>query len=241
MNKPEYLTIGIARKRILQGFTGQSRVPKRRIVTYVEKMHCEDVRGLSANEKMIVSDALSSLRSKGLADNFEHGYWSFQDDKSAGTDSMGTTNSDRPRKNTNIHSDLDAERTIGSGKSSVYLYYYQEYRDSAESKGEKVWACKIGRTIHSEVDTRIKEQAGTALPETPKIGLHIKTDKHEKIEQIIHDVLKVRGKHMENAPGREWFLTSPSEVEEIYKFIGKGSCERGLDGKMWKEHLGQVF
>ena len=124
------------------------------------------------------------------------------------------------RKNTIPNSDLDPERTIGSGNSSVYLYYYPQYRENAESKGEQVWACKIGKTIHNEADGRIRSQA-TGLPERPMIGLHIKTDRPKKIEDIIHDILKVRGKHIEEAPGREWFLTSPSEVEEIYNFIGE--------------------
>ena len=124
------------------------------------------------------------------------------------------------RKNTIPNSDSVPERTIGSGNSSVYLYYYPQYRESSESKSEKVWECKIGRTIHREADTRIRSQA-TGLPESPKIGLHIKTDRPKEIERIIHDILKVRGKHIEEAPGREWFLTSPSEVEEIYNFIGE--------------------
>ncbi|MDE0468554.1 MAG: GIY-YIG nuclease family protein [Candidatus Poribacteria bacterium] len=133
------------------------------------------------------------------------------------------------RKNMIPNADLKPEKTIGSGNSSVYLYYYPQYRESAESKGEKVWECKIGRTIHSEADGRIRDQA-TGLPEVPKIGLHIKTGKEKKIERIIHDVLKLRGKHIEEAPGTEWFLTSPSEVEEIYNFIGENSHESASDG-----------
>ena len=132
--------------------------------------------------------------------------------------------STRRRKN----SISDPEKTIGTGKKSVYLYYYPQYRDSAEFRDENVWECKIGKTIHGEVDTRIRPQA-TGLPESPKIGLHIRTDRPKKIEDIIHDILKVRGKHIEDAPGTEWFLTSPNEVEEIYKFIGKNSCENALD------------
>ena len=123
-------------------------------------------------------------------------------------------------KNMIPNSDLEPERTIGSGNSSVYLYYYPQYKESAESKGEKVWQCKIGRTIDGEADRRIKSQA-TGLPESPMIGLHIKTDKEKKIERIIHDILKVGGKHIADAPGTEWFLTSPSEVEEIYNSIGE--------------------
>ena len=127
-------------------------------------------------------------------------------------------------RNRGANPDSKPERIIGPGKGSVYLYYYPQYQESAESKGEKIWACKIGRTIHGEADTRITPQA-TGLPESPKIGLHIKTDNYVKIEGIIHDILKVRGKHIEEAPGREWFLTSPSEVEEIYNFIGESSRE----------------
>ncbi len=135
-----------------------------------------------------------------------------------------TDSSTLPRKNTLPNSDLETEMITGSGKSSVYLYYYPQYRESAESKGEKVWKCKIGRTIHGKADTRIRSQA-TGLPEIPKIGLHIKTDKPKEIERSIHSILKGRGKHIEEAPGSEWFLTSPSEVEEIYKFIGENSHE----------------
>ncbi len=120
-----------------------------------------------------------------------------------------------PSKNMN----LNVEETIGSGRNSVYLYYDQQKRDSAESKDESVWECKIGMTIQ-ELYIRIYQQTGTAvLAERLKIGLHIKTDNPKKIERIIHDILKVRSKHIEEALGTEWFLTSPSEVKEIYKFI----------------------
>lgn len=130
-------------------------------------------------------------------------------------------------RNRGTNTDLNSEKTIGSGNSSVYLYYYPQYRESAESKGEKVWACKIGKTIHSEADGRIRSQA-TGLPESPMIGLHIKTDWPKEVEDIIHDILKVRGTHIADAPGREWFLTSPSEVEEIYNFIGERSRKSTL-------------
>ena len=130
-----------------------------------------------------------------------------------------------PSKNMNLNS----ERTIGSGKSSVYLYYDQQKRKNAESKSRNVWECKIGMTVQ-ELHTRIYQQSGTVPAERLKIGLHVKTDNCEKIERIIHDILKVRGKHIEDAPGTEWFLTSLSEVEEIYNFIGERSGKSALDG-----------
>ena len=224
MNTPEYLTIGRARQLILQRFRGQTRVPTWQIVNHVEEVHCEGVRELSANEKQIVSDALTrQLRTEGLADNPERGYWSFL------TTAPKMIEKPQSQVDTSGVKNIAPERTIGSGKSSVYLYYYPQYRESAESKGEKVWQCEIGRTIHGEADGRIREQA-TGLPESAKIGLHVKTDNCEKIERIIHDILKVRGKHIEDAPGTEWFMTSPSEVEEIYSFIGEISSKGALDG-----------
>ena len=122
-----------------------------------------------------------------------------------------------PNKNMN----LNPEKTIGIGRNSVYCYYDQQKRESSESKGEKIWACKIGMTVQ-ELHTRIYQQAGTAFPaERLKIGLHIKTDWPKEVEGIIHNILKVRGRHIADAPGTEWFLTSPSEVEEIYNSIGE--------------------
>ena len=111
---------------------------------------------------------------------------------------------------------FESEKTIGSGKKSVYLYYYQWDRDSAKSKGESVWECKIGKT-ERPLQERLRQQATDT--EKFKLGLHIKTDEPKKIEDIIHNELKKHGKHIGASLRKEWFLTSPSEVEEIYKSI----------------------
>ena len=116
---------------------------------------------------------------------------------------------------------FEPERTIGSGRQSVYLYYYQWDRESAESKGEKVWKCKIGKAAERRLQARLKEQATD--PEKFKLGLHIQTDRPKEIEDTIHDVLTERGRHIDKSLRKEWFLTSPSEVEEIYEFIGESS------------------
>lgn len=73
-----YLTIERARQLILERFAGQTRVPTWQIIDYVEAAHCEGHRELSANEKQIVQDALTSLRGRRLADNPERGYWFFE-------------------------------------------------------------------------------------------------------------------------------------------------------------------
>ncbi len=117
---------------------------------------------------------------------------------------------------------FESERTIGSGRNSVYLYYYQWDRDSAESEGQSVWECKIGKTTRP-LQKRLREQVTD--PENFKLGLHIQTDNSVEIEGRIHDELKKREKHLCESLRTEWFLTSPSEVEKIYKFIGESSRE----------------
>ena len=71
---------------------------------------------------------------------------------------------------------------------------------------------------------RVRQQTDspTGLPESPQIGLIIKTDNAQGIERAIHSILSAKGKHKEDALGKEWFITSPEEVEEIYhKIFGK--------------------
>jgi hypothetical protein len=40
-------------------------------------------------------------------------------------------------------------------------------------------------------------------------------------------VLKARGKWRENAPGKEWFDTTISEIEEIIQFVTKSAPAAG--------------
>ncbi len=64
---------------------------------------------------------------------------------------------------------------------------------------------------------RIISQTCTALPEYPKVGLIIKTDALNLMESTIQNILKLQGKQKQDAPGKEWFITSPSEVETVYE------------------------
>jgi len=73
-----YLDIETARQIIIAEFAGQSRVPTWKIIEHVEMEHCKQARQLSPNEKQIVQDALTTLRSRGEANNFERGYWWFR-------------------------------------------------------------------------------------------------------------------------------------------------------------------
>ena len=194
------LTEGIARELITELFSGETGVQKKKIKQTVDETHTSRGGSLSTNEMHPVSGALSVMKNQGLANNPTRGKWSIL--SSPDVHANGPFNS-------------GTVRTLGSGKNSVYLCYYPAYRCLAEYEGKEFWACKIGR---------IESPARTEMPELPEIRLIFKTDEPENLEQILHDILKFRGKHIADAPGKEWFMTSPSEVEGIYKSIMEDGC-----------------
>ena len=189
------LTQQIAKELVIEIFSGETGVQKKEIKQAVDETHTKRGGNLSTNEMHPVSGALSEMKKQGLADNPTRGKWSIFSN---------------PDVYPNDPVDSEAVRTLGNGENSVYLCYYPAYRCLAEYEGKEFWACKIGR---------FDSQARTEMPEPPEIRLIFKTDDPENLEQILHDILKFRGKHIENAPGKEWFMTSPSEVEGIYKNI----------------------
>ena len=111
-----------------------------------------------------------------------------------------------------------ADKEIGSGKKSIYVYYYDNYKELASLKNSKIWECKVGRTDVDPI-SRVVGQAGTCYPEMPHIALVIYCDDSNLLEKAIHDVLRLINRWLIDSPGKEWFLTSPEEVEEIYNSI----------------------
>ena len=200
------LTPNIAKELIVELFAGQT-VSKQEIMDGVDETHRER-GGLPAKAKFPpVTMALTEMKRAGQADNPRRGYWLIftpQDDDSMDTD-HGNLDSDN----------LEPEKIVGSGKQSVYLYYYPAYQCLAELQSEEVWPCKIGKSRNEPI-SRIISQTRTALPEYPKVGLIIKTDELNLMETTIQGILRLQGKQKNDAPGNEWFITSPNEVEQIY-------------------------
>ena len=208
----KHLTPRIARELILELFAGDI-VQRQKIIRRVDEVHRE--RGgqpPTAKVHHPAEHALSSMKQIGLANNPKHGHWSIFSKKGSGNSP-----------------DSGDEWIIGAGKSPVYVYYYPTYRLFAESEGEQVWACKIGKVGYDE-RRRVESQSGTSMPEAPKIGLTIKTDDPDRLEQTIHNILKFRGRHKEESLGTEWFITSPNEVANIYQVImGSSSDKSGVE------------
>ena len=175
----------------------------------------------------IAYECMVGLRKDGFATGGKDGYWTisrtsqpnpFQKDEADATHDINVT---LPQKeDMNIHQeDPPNAETIGEGSGSVYLYYYPSNRDIANRDGTSIWRCNIGFT-NGDPYKRIEDQTkGTGIAEKPIIGLIIKTDKAQADEALIHTILKRRSRHIMDAGGKEWFMTSPSEAKEIYYII----------------------
>ena len=185
------LTQKIAMELVIEIFSGKTGIKKKEMKQTVDETHTKRGGNLSTNEMHPVSGVLSVMKKQGLANNPDRGKWSIL-------------------SNTSDPFDSDAVRTLGKGNNSVYVYYYPAYRRLAEYEGKELWACKI---------SRVKPQVRTEIPEPPEIKFFFKTDDPENLEQTLHNILKFRGKHIADAPGKEWFMTSPNEIEGIYNNI----------------------
>jgi T5orf172 domain-containing protein len=106
---------------------------------------------------------------------------------------------------------------LGAGPESVYVYYFPAYRDQAAYLGRHEWPMKIGMT-KGEVNPRIKDQSGTAMPEQPIVGMIYRTISATNAERMLHATLQERGRRIVDSPGKEWFVTSIDEVRSILDF-----------------------
>lgn len=113
---------------------------------------------------------------------------------------------------------ITADKVIGRGNSAVYVYYYDVYKRLAHLEGRCLFECKIGRT-DTDALQRIFSQSGTCCPELPKVALIIQCENSRLLEATIHNIFKLKNRHILHASGVEWFMTSPEEVEQIYASI----------------------
>ena len=109
------------------------------------------------------------------------------------------------------------QQIFGKGEGWVYLYYFDREKAEMQDQGNEVWPCKVGRTKR-EPEKRIQEQMDEDS-DIPIIALLLGTDKPKVLERTIHGILTLRGVHLNHGQGKEWFLTSPNEVIDIYRLI----------------------
>ena len=166
---------------------------------YRSRVHEEHKRlgGLPATAKSpdeLVPNVLSRLKGEGLYKNLGGGRWQPEKDS---TDDLDSTVE-------------EADRTIGSGEEKVYAWYLPNYKELAKERGNSKYRMKIGFTAGS-ISMRIRNSAGM-LPEEPKIGLIFHTDHGSGWERIIHGLLDIKGRRVNDAVGTEWYETSPDEL-----------------------------
>ncbi len=204
------LTPRIAQALITEIFSGQT-VARNDILREVDRVHRER-GGLPSRANYHPGGmALSNMKRGGLAENPSLGRWRI-------LGSNHSTSEPSHLEEETIELNGLSVRSIGSGEGTVYVYYFPTYQLWAESQSESSWPCKIGMT-EGDPNLRIHIQVGTGMPESPEIALIIRTDAPAEMERILHDALTLRRRRMEDAPGTEWFLTSPSEVEEIHALL----------------------
>ena len=162
------------------------------LMSLVDKYHQEH-GGLptdSDNLKMILTSALDFLSKSGRANEISKDHWRL------------------PKSD---------QRIFGSGEHWVYLYYFDQDKNTAESQGKGRWRCRVGRATSDPEGRITRPTKGTPVP--PRGAILFRTDKWVELEGAIHRTLKLRGRHLEKLQGVEWFNTTPDEVVEIYDFI----------------------
>lgn len=176
-----------------------------------------------------VKKALQVLRQQGIAENFTYGYWRLtaSGDEEAALEALddSTRNDDGETASLLMLSPLDPARedvftpeaTCGEGEQSVYAYYLPTYRRLAEIAGDSRWPMKVGMTTTS-VSTRIGGQL-TALPEGPVVGVVLRSSNAALLEKVLHGILSIRGRQVNNGGGTEWFLTSPDELVSLHRMV----------------------
>lgn len=110
-----------------------------------------------------------------------------------------------------IESEEEDGRAEAGIKPSVYWYTFPAYRTDAGR-----YPIKIGRGIDSEA--RIRAQV-TAMPEQPVVLGKYEHSDPAALERALHSILILRGKRKTDAPGTEWFLTTPAEIEALIKIV----------------------
>ncbi len=212
------LSASIAEGLILEIFAGQTKA-KQIIVKAVVKTHKdrggEDSKAKDVNDMM--KKTLANLKKKELATNPRNGYWSVSGD--VDSELNGDESVEKEADNLEVvetPNNIEADKTLGEGNSSVYVYYYPAYQKLAEMNKDKLWECKVGMSERDPIN-RVLSQTGTALPERPTLALLIKTNDAKGLESTLHHFLTINNKKLPDSPGSEWFKTNPSEIEELYE------------------------
>ena len=215
----------LAKEMILEFFAGKV-VYRTEIVETLTRVHSERGGDPTPSKNIIsgIKEAGRVLKKKGLVQTSvmgKKGLWQVYLDpvfSDAPKEEATIKPKPRPKSIPNTNEVVDVGKTIGNGDGYIYVYYYPVCHDYAELHKKSVFPCKISETGDSPLE-RVKSQLNESTFQYPVVGLTIRTNNRKKLEGLIHGHLDFHGKHLDSAHGTEWFMTSPAEVERIYKRV----------------------
>ena len=158
------------------------------------------------HRKQQIKSSLSKLKTEGLVENPEFGYWVMRSN-----DDVTYRPTEKDVEEATLQT---AEIVVGEGNQFVYGWYLPAYKRLAEIEGNRLWPMKVGRTADIP-EKRMLFQA----PEKPKLGFLLRTDSARHWENHFHGHLHLKGQHVPEAVGTEWFMTSPEDLYEIWKAL----------------------
>jgi hypothetical protein len=108
-------------------------------------------------------------------------------------------------------------RIVGHGLDDIYGYSYISCMDEAAQNGAQIYPMKIGYTSGlAGALERINGQFPRALVYDVRVQFIGRCNDGQTTETKIQKQLKLDGRKIDNAPGKEWFLTNAAEVEELF-------------------------
>lgn len=205
------LTPAIFQDLLIQLFDGK-QFSRKDALEVITKYHTDNGGVLNkASYVDVFKKATQNLKKCGI-ENAGYGIWRLCYKKEVVDEIIASTN-----RNEISYS---ADKEIGEGNNAVYVYYYDGYKELALLQGKEIWQCKIGRTDVDPIG-RIFSQAGTCYPELPHLALIINCEDSSTLEKALHNILKIKKRWISNAPGKEWYYSSPEEIETLYNTIVK--------------------
>jgi hypothetical protein len=122
---------------------------------------------------------------------------------------------EKPERQKKADPTYGAEKEMGRGSEYVYVYFFPSDLSTQQQTKERRY--KVGKAKCSALQ-RIMDQIGTSHPEPPCILRFYRTNNCNELEAAFHNILRLRSKKVA-APGKEWFFTSPEELDAIFHFI----------------------
>lgn len=190
------------------------------LIGAVEQYHSENGGAVAHSLTSAAKKALRNLVDAGLLEpTGAYGYWRWIMPPEVNVEENGTSSIEDEAEDLDLTDDTIIE---GTGAGSVYVYYFPSYKLLAKFRRDEQWPVKVGMTSLGDAKIRISDQQGTAMPEQPVVAYVRRSNTPHKLERLVHAVLFYRGRQLDDAPGSEWFSSSPEEVKSIIDWAHAG-------------------